>query len=55
MARQARGTGSLFKDGKGYWTAQVQIGVYDNGRPKYKRFKSTKRSEVIKLYVIIYL
>lgn len=45
--RNAKGAGSLFKDKNGYWTAQVQIGIYPNGRPKYKRFKSLKQSEVI--------
>ena len=38
--RNAKGAGSLFKDKNGYWTAQLQIGIYPNGRPKYKRFKS---------------
>lgn len=45
--RQAKGTGSIFKDAQNYWTSQIQIGTYDNGRPKYKRFKSKKRAEVI--------
>lgn len=45
--RNAKGAGSLFKDKNGYWTAQLQIGIYPNGRPKYKRFKSLKQSEVI--------
>lgn len=45
--RNAKGSGSVFKDKNGYWTAQIQIGIYPNGRPKYKRFKSLKQSEVI--------
>lgn len=45
--RNAKGSGNVYKDKNGYWTAQVQIGIYPNGRPKYKRFKSLKQSEVI--------
>lgn len=45
--RNAKGTGSIYKDNNGYWTAQIQVGIYPNGRPKYKRFKSKKQSEVI--------
>ena len=45
--RNAKGTGSIYKDSNGYWVAQIQIGVYDNGKPKYKRFKSKKQSEVV--------
>lgn len=37
---------NTFKDAKtGKWVAQVQIGVYANGRPKYKRlFADTKKN-----------
>lgn len=45
--RKPKGTGSLYKDVDGYWTGQIQIGFYDNGKPKYKRFKAKRQSDVI--------
>lgn len=42
---------SVYKDStnKNVWIAQVQIGYYENGRPKYKRFKAdTKKAALSK-------
>lgn len=46
MARRAKGEGSVFKDKQGYWNSQIIIG-YENGKPKYKKFRSKKQGEVI--------
>lgn len=40
--RRSSGTGSIFKDARGYWTAQVFVGYKPNGKPKY----TSKRSKV---------
>lgn len=47
MARRAKGEGSVYKDKQGYWNAQIQIGYSQNGKPKYKKFRSKKQGEVI--------
>lgn len=46
MARRAKGEGSVFKDKQGYWNAQIIIG-YENGKPKYKKFRSKKQGVVV--------
>jgi integrase len=46
--RRSSGTGSIFKDGRGYYTAQVLVGYKpDTGKPKY----ITKRSKVERVVV----
>lgn len=41
---------NVYKDASGKWIAQIQIGYYENGRPKFKRFKSdTKKSALEKV------
>ena len=47
MARRAKGEGSVYKDKQGYWNAQIQTGYSQNGKPKYKKFRSKKQGEVI--------
>lgn len=47
MARRAKGEGSIYKDNQGYWNAQIQIGYSQNGKPKYKKFRSKKQGEVV--------
>lgn len=42
MARRAKGEGSVFKDKQGYWNSQIIIG-YENGKPKYKKFRSKNK------------
>lgn len=39
---------SVYKDKDGYWNAQVQIGYYDSGKRKYKRFRADTKKEVQK-------
>lgn len=39
---------SIYKDSQGYWIAQIEIGHYDNGKRKYKRFKASTKKEVQK-------
>lgn len=46
MARRAKGEGSIYKDGQGYWNAQAIVG-YCEGKPKYKKFRSKKQSVVV--------
>jgi len=46
MARRAKGEGSIFKDKQGYWNAQIIIG-YQDGKPKYKKFRGKKQGDVI--------
>lgn len=46
MARRAKGEGSIYKDNQGYWNAQIIIG-YDDGKPKYKKFRSKKQGVVV--------
>lgn len=39
---------SVYKDPKnGGWIAQVRIGYYDNGRPKYKRLRAATKHEAM--------
>lgn len=40
-------TTNVFKENNGKWTAQVQIGYYENGRPKYKRFRADTKKEAV--------
>lgn len=47
MKRRANNTGSVYKDKDGNYIAQVLIGVYSNGKNKYKRFKNKKQSVVV--------
>ena len=46
MARRAKGEGSVYKDKQGYWNAQIIIG-YQDGKPKYKKFRSKKQGVVV--------
>lgn len=46
MARRAKGEGSIYKDKQGYWNAQIIIG-YQDGKPKYKKFRSKKQGVVV--------
>lgn len=48
MARRAKGEGSVYKDKQGNWNGQILLGRDENGKPKYKKFKSSRQSEVIK-------
>ena len=37
---------NVYKDSSGKWISQIQIGYYENGRPKFKRFKAdTKKGK----------
>ncbi len=45
--KRANGTNSVYKTADGFWVGQIIIGKYDNGKPKYKRFKSKKQATVI--------
>jgi len=46
--RRSSGTGSIFKDGRGYYMAQVLVGYHpDTGKPKYV----SKRSKVERVVV----
>lgn len=38
---------SFYKDKENNFVAQITIGQYDNGKPKYKRFKGKKKKDVI--------
>ena len=39
---------NVYKDSSsGKWISQVKIGYYENGRPKYKRFKSDTKKEAL--------
>lgn len=46
MARRAKGEGSIYKDKQGYWNAQIIIS-YQDGKPKYKKFRSKKQGTVV--------
>lgn len=46
MARRPKGEGSIYKDNQGYWNAQIIIG-YQDGKPKYKKFRSKKQGAVV--------
>lgn len=45
--RRANGTGSIFKDAKGYWTAQIAVGFTPAGKVQYKKKRSKAQAEVI--------
>lgn len=41
---------NVYKDSSGKWISQIQIGYYENGRPKFKRFKAdTKKAALEKV------
>lgn len=37
---------SIYKDSKGYWNAQIEIGLDSKGKRKYKRFRAKTKKEV---------
>lgn len=45
--RRAKGEGTVFKDNQGYWNGQVVLGHDENGKIKYKKFRSKKQSVVL--------
>lgn len=46
--RHIKNTGSVYYDNAGQqWVGQVEIGKYQNGRVKYKRFKGKSQEDVI--------
>lgn len=45
--RRSSGTGSIFKDARGYWTAQVFAGYKPNGKPKYISKRSKVERDVV--------
>lgn len=47
MKRRADGTGSIFKDARGYWTAQIAVGYTPAGRVKYRKKRSKVQADVI--------
>lgn len=44
---RAKGTGSIYKNEKGYWTGQLIIGITPNGQNKYKRFMGKTQAIVV--------
>lgn len=44
---RAKGTGSIYKNEKGYWTGQIIIGSTPEGKTKYKRFMGKTQAIVI--------
>ena len=46
MTRRAKGEGSIYKDKQGYWNAQIIIS-YQDGKPKYKKFRGKKQGTVV--------
>lgn len=44
---RAKGTGSIYKNEKGYWTGQIIIGSTPDGRTKYKRFMGKTQAVVV--------
>src|SRR5262245_59150413 len=46
--RRSSGTGSIFgPDARGYFTAQIHVGYYANGRRKFDRKQSKRESDVV--------
>lgn len=45
--RRSSGSGSIFKDARGYWTGQVLVGYKSDGKPKYISKRSKLEREVI--------
>jgi integrase len=45
--RRANGTGSIFRDSRGYWTAQIACGYTPAGRVKYKKKRARTQGEVV--------
>lgn len=46
--RRPAGSGSVFKDARGYWTGQVLVGYDpDTGRPKYIKKRSKVQADVV--------
>lgn len=45
--RRSSGTGSIFKDARGYWTAQVFAGYKSDGKPKYISKRSKIERDVV--------
>jgi hypothetical protein len=46
--RRSSGTGSIFgPDKRGYFSAQIHVGYYANGRRKFARKQSKRESEVV--------
>ena len=46
--RRSSGTGSIFgPDHRGYYTAQVHVGYYANGRRRFARKQSKRESEIV--------
>lgn len=47
-ARRTRGTGSVYFDTRrGEWVFKVQVGRYQNGRPKYREVRGDTQAEVV--------
>ncbi len=44
---RAKGTGSIYKNEKGYWTGQIIIGSTPEGKTKYKRFMGKTQAIVV--------
>ena len=44
---RAKGTGSIYKNEKGYWTGQIIIGSTPDGKTKYKRFMGKTQAIVV--------
>lgn len=46
MSRRSNGEGNISKRPDGKWTARIQIGLTDDGKPKIKAFYGSNRKEV---------
>ena len=44
---RAKGTGSIYKNEKGYWTGQIIVGITQEGKTKYKRFMGKTQAIVV--------
>lgn len=45
--RRAKGEGSVYKDKQGNWNGQILLGYTEEGKARYKKFKSHKQAVVI--------
>lgn len=46
--RRSPGTGSVFRDSRGFWTAQVLVGYYpETGKPRYIKKRSKIQADVV--------
>lgn len=47
MSKRSPGEGNISKRPDGYWTARIQVGTNENGKPKVKAFYGKTRKEVV--------